>query len=179
MYPCKENKGEETLPPNKLLSWVFQNPLQTALLLPQSMTGQPEEISQISLKSTPRHQNLEHLISLSYTWSPLSFSEGAEGKERTQISIIFKFLTKFQVLHATVLRGRRNKALCMSIFGHFTRGELQFCKPAAVLPTSFDCSYCNNHNFLWSPLQRQQEEGKVDRNKVENEDKATALQDFS
>jgi len=52
------------------------------------------------------------------------------------------------------------KAVCMSAFGHFTSGELQFRKPAAVLPTSFDCSYCNSHNFFCPSLQRHPEKKK-------------------
>lgn len=69
------------------------------------------------------------------------------------------------------------KAVCTSIFEHFTSGDLQFYKQAAVLPTSFDCSYCNNHNFLCPSLQRHQEKEKADRNKAENEDNKTALRE--
>ena len=46
-----------------------------------------------------------------------------------------------------------------------------------MLPTSFEGSYCNNLNFLCPSLQRHQEKEKVDRNKEENEDNTTVLQE--
>lgn len=62
-------KGEELFPSKKFLS----RGLHRVLLVPQSMTGQPEEASQISLQSTPGHQNLGRLKSLSYLISPFVF----------------------------------------------------------------------------------------------------------
>lgn len=128
-----KQKGEQIFSPQKFLSWVPQSLLQWVLLLPWSMTGQPEK-AKASFKS------------FTYLMSPSVFWGGRRKGENTNKHY-------FQILGTlhNGAEGQTCKAICMSTSGGFSSGELQFCRPAAVLPTNFDCSYCNNQTSFALP----------------------------
>lgn len=121
MFSCKENrKGRRYfLHRNSLAGYSTVSAAKSAAA-PRNMTGQPEKANQTSLQRTPGHQNPELLLSLSHIWCPLLFSEGAEGKERTRISIIFNFY----VLYTTVLRGRHTKQF---VWAHLEVSPAESC----------------------------------------------------
>lgn len=62
--------------------------------------------------------------------------------------------------------GQTCKAICMNTSGGFSSGKLQFCRPAAVLPTNFAAIAVIK--LLCPPLQEHQENGK---NKTETKQK--------
>lgn len=82
--------------------------------------------------------------------SPSVFWEATRKGENTNKHY---FQTPKRILgnsHYSV-EGHTYKAICISTSGGSTSGELQFCRSAVVLPTSFDCSYCNNQTSFALP----------------------------
>lgn len=148
MFSCKENrKGRRYfLHRNSLAGYSTVSAAKSAAALLKHDWTARESQPDLTAENTWAPKSRASPKSFTYLMSPSVFWGGRRKGENTN-KHYFQFLC---TLHYSA-EGQTYKAICMSTSGGFTSGELQFCRPAAVLPTSFDCSYCNNQTSFALP----------------------------
>lgn len=148
MFSCKENrKGRRYfLHRNSLAGYTTVSAAKSAAApLKHDWTAR-ESQPDLTAENTWASKSRASPKSFTYLMSPSVFWGGRKkGENMNKHSFQFLGTLRYSA------EGQTYKAICLSTSGGFTSGELQFCRPAAVLPTSFDCSYCNNQTSFDLP----------------------------